>query len=109
MKGKVLLVVGLGVGYVLGARAGRERYDQIAAAAGKVWHSPRVQTQVDRTLDFVNAKVDAVLDIAATGAKNVVNRITGGPRPAAPVRTPAVAAKAPAAKTATKAAAPKEA
>ncbi len=29
MKGKIGLVVGLGVGYVLGTRAGRERYEQI--------------------------------------------------------------------------------
>ena len=29
MKGKVGLVVGLSVGYVLGTRAGRERYEQI--------------------------------------------------------------------------------
>jgi membrane protein DedA with SNARE-associated domain len=29
MKGKIGLVVGLGVGYVLGTRAGQERYEQI--------------------------------------------------------------------------------
>ena len=29
MRGKVGLVIGLGVGYVLGTRAGRERYEQI--------------------------------------------------------------------------------
>src|SRR3546814_17314066 len=29
MKGKVGLVIGLAAGYVLGARAGRERYEQI--------------------------------------------------------------------------------
>ena len=33
MKGKILFVVGLGVGYVLGTRAGRERYEQIKQAA----------------------------------------------------------------------------
>ena len=78
MKGKILLIVGLGVGYVLGARAGRERYDQISGAVGKLWNSPQVQKQVDRSMDFVNDKVDTVMDIAATGAKNVVNRVTGG-------------------------------
>ena len=40
MKGKILFVVGLGVGYVLGTRAGRERYEQIRSAAEKVWTSP---------------------------------------------------------------------
>ena len=38
MRGKAGLVVGLAVGYVLGTRAGRERYEQIKAAALKVWN-----------------------------------------------------------------------
>jgi hypothetical protein len=29
MRGKILIVAGLAVGYVLGARAGRERYEDI--------------------------------------------------------------------------------
>jgi hypothetical protein len=33
MKVKYPLVVGLGIGYYLGTRAGRERYEQIVAAA----------------------------------------------------------------------------
>lgn len=115
MKGKVLLIVGLGVGYVLGARAGRERYDQITDAVGKLWKSPRVQKQVDRSMDFVNDKVDAVMDIAATGAKNVVSRVTGG-KPASTAaakrttttRKPA-AKKAPAKSTAAKSTAAKPA
>lgn len=36
MKGKILFIAGLGVGYVLGTRAGRERYEQIKAAAARV-------------------------------------------------------------------------
>ena len=44
---KLLLLVGAGVGYVLGARAGRERYDQIADQANKLWTDPRVQTKVE--------------------------------------------------------------
>ena len=42
MGRKLLFVVGLGAGFVLGARAGRERYDEIVAAANKVWQNPRV-------------------------------------------------------------------
>ena len=42
---KMLLLVGAGIGYVLGARAGRERYDQIADQANKLWTDPRVQTK----------------------------------------------------------------
>lgn len=47
MKGKAALLVGAGIGYVLGARAGRESYESIKAqagsAAGKVRRDPRVQ------------------------------------------------------------------
>jgi hypothetical protein len=40
---KVTLVVGVGLGYVLGARAGRERYEQIARTARQIAQNPRVQ------------------------------------------------------------------
>jgi len=37
MKGKILFLAGLGVGYVLGTRAGRERYETIKKSAAKLW------------------------------------------------------------------------
>ncbi len=48
---KLTLLVGAAVGYVLGARAGRERYDQIKDTAGKVRRNPRVQSVVDDVKD----------------------------------------------------------
>ena len=48
MRGKVGLVIGLAAGYVLGTRAGRERYEQIKEQALKVWNLDPVQKQVDR-------------------------------------------------------------
>jgi hypothetical protein len=43
MRGKLIFMTGVGVGYVLGARAGRERFDQMVAAARRFWESPTVQ------------------------------------------------------------------
>ena len=43
MRGKLIFATGVGVGYVLGTRAGRERFDQIIAQARKTWESPTVQ------------------------------------------------------------------
>lgn len=40
---KLTFVAGLAVGYVLGSRAGRQRYEQIARTARKVKDSPGVQ------------------------------------------------------------------
>ncbi|CAN5199052.1 hypothetical protein BH24ACT12_BH24ACT12_01060 [soil metagenome] len=42
MSKLVILAVGA-AGYVLGTKAGRERYDQIAANAQRLWSDPRVQ------------------------------------------------------------------
>lgn len=41
--GKFSFLAGLGVGYVLGTRAGRERFEQIVGKARQVWESPSVQ------------------------------------------------------------------
>lgn len=46
MKKLRLLVIG-GAGYVLGTRAGRERYEQIKQQVTKIWHNPQVQSTVD--------------------------------------------------------------
>ncbi len=37
------LIIGLGIGYVLGAKAGRERYDQIMATVSDFTSRPEVQ------------------------------------------------------------------
>lgn len=43
MRGKVMFLGGLAVGYVLGTREGRERYNQLVAAARKILDHPTVQ------------------------------------------------------------------
>lgn len=96
MKGKILLVVGLGVGYVLGARAGRQRYEQLKSAVQKFWNDPRVQRRVDEAEDFVKDKAPEVAEFLADSAKKVVGVVSGTKD------EPAVPAKKPAAKPASK-------
>jgi hypothetical protein len=43
MKFRTGLVIGLGVGFVLGARAGRERYDQMRRVARRVVGDERLR------------------------------------------------------------------
>jgi oxygen-dependent protoporphyrinogen oxidase len=88
MKGKLLFAAGLAAGYVLGARAGRKRYDQIAAATNKVWQSEGIQKQVHAAEDYVAERIGdipgAVFDgarKAATGAINMVQTRTTGKAP----------------------------
>ena len=46
--GKLSLGLGLGVGYVLGAQAGRARYEQISRAAARVMERPDVQHALEK-------------------------------------------------------------
>ncbi|MGV9302956.1 MULTISPECIES: YtxH domain-containing protein [unclassified Nonomuraea] len=64
MRYRMMFAVGLAVGYVLGTRAGRERYEQIKRAARRVADSPRVQeaaglmgAQVSKVAGVARAKV----------------------------------------------------
>ena len=68
MKGKILFLTGLGLGYVLGTRAGRERYEQIKTAAGNLWRDPRVQRQVDTAAAFVKEKAPDVAEFVTDSA-----------------------------------------
>jgi hypothetical protein len=87
MKGKILFVAGLGVGYVLGTRAGRERYEQIKRATAKLWENPAVQKQVTHAEDFVKDKAPEVAGLIADGAKKLVGQVaslTGDRKKAVP-------------------------
>jgi hypothetical protein len=43
MRGKLMFITGLAAGFVLGSRAGREKYEEIRSNAKKVWEHPSVQ------------------------------------------------------------------
>lgn len=81
MRGKILFATGLAVGYVLGTRAGRERYEELKRAAQSFWNDPRVKHRVDQVEDFVKEKAPEVAEFVSDGAKKVVNQVTGkGPK-----------------------------
>ena len=62
------LLIGVCIGYVRGARAGRARYDQIRAAAAKVRRFPVVA----RPLDAAGQKVS---DIVRAGGEQVTDKV----------------------------------
>lgn len=64
---KTGLLVGFGVGYVLGTRAGRERYEELRRAWGQLAGNPQVQ-----------AAVSTGKDIVGSGASKGLHAIQGG-------------------------------
>lgn len=104
MKGKILLVVGLGIGYVLGTRAGRERYEELKSTVTKFWNDPRVQKQVSFAEDFVSEKVPGVAEFFAAGDAAPASKpaATGRPATSKPTASKPAAAKPAAAKPAAK-------
>ncbi len=75
MKGKIGLIVGLGAGYVLGTRAGRERYEQIKTQWLKVWNMDPVQERVEQVKGFVGDKAAAVPGAVWNGAVKIVKSV----------------------------------
>lgn len=80
MKKLTILMSGA-VGYVLGTRAGRERYEQIKEMATKVKEDPRVQEKTQKATDLAREKAPVVKDKvqgAAGTATAKVKDTTGG-------------------------------
>ncbi len=81
---KLRLLAVFAAGYVLGAKAGRERYEQISGTFNKVKDDPRVQEKAHQAADFaaekapvVKDKVTEVAGAAASKAKDVTSSLLG--------------------------------
>jgi hypothetical protein len=57
---KLSFLAGFGAGYVLGARAGRERYEQIRRA----YHSAKEDPRLQSVAGMMQARADAAVDSA---------------------------------------------
>ena len=76
MRFKSGFLVGLGAGYVLGAKAGQERYQQIVDAASKFRENPGVQRltgEVNRTVSVGKDRVAETAAAKADQAKEAVS------------------------------------
>jgi len=78
------LAAGFAVGYVLGARAGRQQYERIAEQARRLSGSPQVEQAKQKVKDTANEKLDAVAEKAGTTRKPRPSRTkAAGDTPAA--------------------------
>jgi hypothetical protein len=73
--GKLGMVVGAAVGYVLGAKAGRERYEQIAASARQLMEKPQVKRVMESAPGNLGARVEQVANKAADAVHQASDRV----------------------------------
>ncbi len=74
--GKLGFLAGMAAGYVLGARAGKQRYTQIKTVSGKVWNSQPVQKQVASAKEAARTKAAPVVaDLVGDAAKTTAARL----------------------------------
>ena len=65
---KLLILVAGGIGYVLGTKAGRERYEQMRSTFNKVKDDPRVQEKTQQATELAKQKAPIVKDKLADAA-----------------------------------------
>jgi len=66
---RAAFAAGVAVGFIAGARAGRERYDQIVKFTRETWQNPKVQ----RAAQTAQAKASELSKAAATQAPKVAS------------------------------------
>jgi hypothetical protein len=93
MRGKIVFVVGLATGYVLGTRAGRERYEQIKSGAQKLWNTKPVQAGVQQAQDFAGARVDQLASTASNNARKALAALIGREPKSSPAQSSSAPSK----------------
>ena len=84
MKPRILiLAVGVAIGYVLGTRDGRARYDQMKAKVTELWEDPRVvrarkdvEAYARQQAPIIRERAEAAAKAAPGVAKDVAGQVT---------------------------------
>ena len=93
---KLLILVAGGIGYVLGTRAGRERYEQMRSTFNKVKDDPRVQEKTQQATELAKQKAPIVKDKLAEAADKGSSKVgssNGSATPSSSATTPDPALK----------------
>jgi hypothetical protein len=73
--GKLKILFLVGVGYVLGARAGRARYEQIRDKAKQFANNPKVQSAASRAEETVRQQAPVVKDKVSEAANAAAAKV----------------------------------
>lgn len=76
MQGKLAFVVGAAVGYVIGTRAGRQKYDKLKSQAKDLWEDPRVQRTVSDAETFAQEKFSEAGEALSDAGKKVADKVS---------------------------------
>ncbi len=71
---KLTMAAAAGIGYVLGARAGRDRYDALSEKAESLWNNPKVQKGVQKGKKQAEAKAD---EMSSDGTESSLSGLGG--------------------------------
>ena len=82
MRSKAAFIVGAGVGYVLGTRAGRQQFEKIADVRRRAWSDPRVQSAVTgleaKAGELAKSEGSALLGKVTSTVQSRVGSVRGG-------------------------------
>ena len=71
MRGRVGLFIGFGAGYVLGSKAGTERYDQLMRLYENMLQSPKVKEATGKAKGTVSTGLEQAREKAKEGREKV--------------------------------------
>ncbi len=71
MRGRLGLLIGFGAGYVLGSKAGEERYEQLRRLYDNLVTSPGFRKATGKAKDAASTGVQQAKDLASEGASKV--------------------------------------
>lgn len=71
---KMSFLIGFGAGYVLGAKAGTERYEQLKRLYDNLQSSPQVRQATRKAKDAASTGFEKASDIAQEGVDKIKNR-----------------------------------
>lgn len=75
MRGRIGFFVGFGAGYVLGSKAGKERYEQLRRLYENLQESPAFQRATGRARDAAQTGLEQARDMASEGAHKVTEAV----------------------------------
>lgn len=75
MKKRLVLLAGIGIGFVLGSRAGRQSYENLKRQATNLWNDPKVQDGIETAREQIEEKAPVVAQAVKDKAPVVADKV----------------------------------